>query len=363
MLESTIDIASSPIAQTGLDAQTMAAGQVVAQQLATSEWLGPLAPIALSPFFGLTALSGIATYGPEWLQERSALFGDTSALNNPILFWTMLTLAVLTSLPRFTKVSKPLALAVENIEAYSAIIILCVVRFVGIGSTEQVATPELTAAAPIFLSAGIASLPIDFVMAIVAGINVIVINGVKLFFEFMVWLVPFPTVDAMLEAGNKTVCAGLIALYSYSPMLATVVNLLVLGVCLLVFGWTYRRLIYYREIIAGPMLAWLLPGWFKQKGTTIRAFPEDSIGSYPAVGLARITKVADRHYQVRGRWLWKRLELDLADCSVEFEAGLVAQKVTLISAEGERFAFNHRRWVRTDECYEPNESGPQFASA
>ena len=39
----------------------------ITNQITTIEWLAPLAPIALSPFFGITLLSGFACYGSEWL--------------------------------------------------------------------------------------------------------------------------------------------------------------------------------------------------------------------------------------------------------------------------------------------------------
>ncbi len=64
----------------GMEAGAIAAGEKIAEQIGASEWLGPLAPVALSPFFGLATLSGIATYGPDWLQQRSALFSEASGL-------------------------------------------------------------------------------------------------------------------------------------------------------------------------------------------------------------------------------------------------------------------------------------------
>jgi|694.fasta_scaffold00384_31 hypothetical protein len=85
------------------DTATAQTGQDFIQQLGLSDWLGPLAPIALSPFFGLALLSGTATYGPEWIQERSVMLQADGALDSPSLFWTMAALALFTSLPRLTK--------------------------------------------------------------------------------------------------------------------------------------------------------------------------------------------------------------------------------------------------------------------
>ncbi len=54
-------------------------------------------------------VTGIATYGPEWLQQRSGLFDQSSLLNSPLLLWTMLSLSIQSNLPRLSKVNNPLA--------------------------------------------------------------------------------------------------------------------------------------------------------------------------------------------------------------------------------------------------------------
>lgn len=361
MLESTWELASGQL-PSGLEMDSASAGQAVAQQLAASEWLGPLAPVALSPFFGITLLSGAATYGPDWLQQRNALFSEGSALNSPALFWAMLTLAFITSLPRFTKVSKPIALAADKLEAYSAVIILIVVRFLSVppGELQSVEPPPALTT----LSAGFASLPVDLAMSLFAALNIIVIHIVKLFFEFLVWLIPFPLIDAMLEAGNKLTCILLTSLYVFSPPLATAVNLLLLTCCLLIVGWVYRRLAYYRAIVAGPILAWLLPAWFRQRGTTVKAFTESKWRRLPSYTAIHVTKISDNHYRLRGRWLWRSEFQEFESCHVRPQAGLVADKIILTSADGIEHAFSHRKWVESDDAYarERKTSSPENAS-
>lgn len=339
--------AMEQVSLSGLDAETVAASQVVAHQVATSEWLGPLAPIALSPFFGLAVLSGSATYGPEWLQERSALFSEDSLLNSPVLFWTMAVLALLTSIPRFTKVSKPIALAAENLETYSAIIILGAVRFLGASSGAAETTVELDV--PALQAAGLASMPMDLVMTLFAALNIIVINVVKLCFEFLVMVIPFPSIDALLEIGNKAACSGLMALYMFSPVLATVLNLILLTICAFAFGWCYRRLLFYRDILAGPILAWMMPKWFAQSGTRYRAFTDGKMGGLPKCSPVTIRENADGEIEITGRWLWKSMRETLTKAKPSTTSFLViAQKTTYVTDDGE-FVFAHRRWVQADE--------------
>ena len=220
----------------------------VAQQLseavAASEWLGPLAPVALSPFFGITCLSGLALFGDEFLPANHALLRSDSPLNNPTLFAVFLVLTILTSVPRLSKVSKPLAQCVDRLEAYAGIITLLVIRYL---STQ--AAPELEPTADVVLRAGPLELSFEVCMAVATAVNILVINGVKWFFEILVWLTPIPTVDAIFEASNKLVCAALMGIYAYSPTLATAINLLILGCCLMVFVWVRRREVYYRTML------------------------------------------------------------------------------------------------------------------
>lgn len=328
------------------------ATQAWGQELGIAEWLGPLAPVALSPFFGLATLSGVATYGPEWMQQHSALLQPGSSLNNPILFWTMASLAIFTSLPRMTKVSKPIGLAAEKLEAYSAIIILIVVRMFG-SQFQQDSLLEPAQASHMVVAAGLGSFSLNLLLSLFAAINVVVINAVKLFAECLVWLIPFPSIDALVEAANKTVCAGLMGLYCYSPWLASLVNLVLLLACLLVFGWVYRRVNLYRELIAGPILAWLAPWFFAQKAQTFTAFVEESPASLARYSRVRVTMVSDREFVVSGsRWCIPfRWRLQPAANQENRSQGVLSQRLTLEDESGRSCVIVFRKWNSADALY------------
>ncbi|GAB5406980.1 MAG: hypothetical protein Aurels2KO_52110 [Aureliella sp.] len=302
-------------------------------QIAASDWLGPLAPVALSPFFGLAMLTGAATYGPDWLTERSGLLNAGGGFDSPTLFWIMAGLAVLSSLPRLSKVSKPIALACENLETYSSVIILlCIRMFV----TEQ-ATAEDGAA----LQAG---LPADILVSIAVALNIIVINGVKLFFEFMIWLVPFPSIDAILEAGNKVLCAALMGLYMFSPTLATLLNLFVLAICVLVFGWVRRRSVYYRNIIAVPLLERLFPNWFAETGDQFVAFLEHRQFGLPKY--TRMNVIQDgRTLTLSGRWWLKKVQVQLDDTQLQTRRGLLTDTLRVRSSNQEEVVLLRRKSI------------------
>ncbi len=346
-----------------LDPASQGNGPASPLPLSAAEWLGPLAPIALSPFFGLAVLSGTATYGPDWLQERSALFHPGSSLDNPWLFWTMATLALFTSLPRLTKVSKPIGLAADKLEAYSAIIILIGVRLLGSQGSAEPISPD-DPSTPLMLSAGAGTISINLVMAGFAALNVFVINCVKLFFEFLVWLIPIPTIDAVVELGNKTICSGLMAIYCYSPWLAAALNLIILSISMVVFLWVYRRLNYYQHMIVGPVLAWLFPMWFAQRDLAFPAFIKNSNCGLPRYLPVTVERL-EGEYRISGRHRFKRLELVLqpAEASSANQGGWISQRIDLKDSAGHAYTVSYRRWVKGDIHWDSSDhESPVFTS-
>ncbi|TWT91258.1 hypothetical protein [Stieleria varia] len=258
------------------DATDIAVANSWAESLHLADWLGPLAPLALSPFFGITCLSGLALWGPEWI-KNNALLGSTGPLQNEVLFGVFLVLTVLTSLPRLTKVSKPFAQAVDQLETYSVIVILLVIKFLAdsgaahSGNAGEVAMVQL----------GVLSFTVETLLAFAMVVNVIVINCVKFFFELLVWLTPIPFLDAVFEVCNKALCGLLMAVYAFSPTIATVINLIVLVLAAIILRWTGRRMRFYRTIFLDPVIArvwrsYACPDLRLSGGKGIVVFPKDS---------------------------------------------------------------------------------------
>jgi hypothetical protein len=236
------------------DQATIQRAQDIASSVAATDWLGALSPLAISPFFGMACLSGIATFGPDWIRDRSTLFDPASPLANPYLFWTMIVLTVVTSLPRFSKVSKPVALLADRLESYSVVLILVCMRL--FGGLDESAVP--VAVIPVQV-AGIEALPLDIVLAGFAWLNLIVVGTIKLFFEFLIWLTPIPALDAAFEVASKFISAALTMLYCISPFAAAMLNIVLLVLCSSVFFWVSRRMHYYLHVLAIPWL-WRLMG-------------------------------------------------------------------------------------------------------
>ena len=188
--------------------------QASMKAISTWEWLGPLAPVALSPFFAITCLAGLSQFGGDYLPLNSFI-SNNAVLKNEYVFWLFGGLTLLTSLPRLTKVSKPFAQAMDMLETYGGIITVIVLRFASSIPSGEPLEPIETA---MVVQMGWMSFPVDVLFSLAAIVNIIVINSVKFFFEVLVWLVPFPFVDALLEIANKGICAGLMAVYAYNPL-------------------------------------------------------------------------------------------------------------------------------------------------
>lgn len=222
----------APLLASGYDASQaagdVAAGNRLAGQVPWSEVMGPLAPVALSPFFGMACLSGLSLLVTRGVLPENGFLHSHPVLTHPAIFGAFLALAVFTSLPRLTKVSKPLAMVCDTLETYAGVVAVVVVQVVGRCMVDH--APEA-----VVLPAGWGAVSWDVFLAILSAVNILVIQGVRLFFELLVWASPVPLLDAMFETLNKAVCAGLLLVYAFSPWAAFALNILLFLVCLTLF--------------------------------------------------------------------------------------------------------------------------------
>jgi hypothetical protein len=172
---------------------------------------------------------------------------------------------------------------VDRLETYSVIVILLVIKIAA--SMESGETPQVA-----MVQLGTLSVTTDTLLAFAMIANVLVINSVKFFFEFLVWLTPIPLVDAVFEVCNKFVCASLMAIYAFSPTLATVINLAVLLAAAVVLRWISRRVRFYRTMILDPILAKFWSGFGQPRRPELIVFPKDSIGPFAAKSRLRISR-------------------------------------------------------------------------
>ncbi len=251
------------------------AAQQFGQSLSIAEWLGPMAPVALSPFFGVACLSGLSLFGGSWVATGNPMIGPDSPLHDTRVFGVFLVLTLLTSIPRLTKVSKPFAQAADQLESWSGVITMLVLRYMI--SSEAAVTEEPVA----MVQLGLFSFSADLVLMLAAAVNIFVISAVRFFCEVLIWLTPVPMLDAIFELCNKMVCAMLMALYAWSPMLALILNVGIFLAALLVFGWVHRREIFFRTML----LDFLRASWGSPRPADVSSmivFPVRAVGTIKA---------------------------------------------------------------------------------
>lgn len=287
--------------------------------------LGPLSPLAMSPFFGVTVLSGLAQWesttwlGP-WLSDQT-LVAKSPVLKHPATFWIFLALTVLTSLPRLTKVSKPLAQALDWVESYSVLLITLVIF--GVGWATESADGARTLAAGLsgvglsgagsdavgsagVAQAGIVALTWGAVLMVAATINYLVVHSVRFLLELLVWLSPVPLVDALFEGLNKTLCLGLLLLYAFSPLLSLLLNIAIFAGCLWLYAWLKPRLDYHWHFWIEPWWQWWFPNYRAFDGRHLWCFAEQDFGPFRRYDRLQVYVWEGKWMMIRYDWFWRK---------------------------------------------------------
>lgn len=317
------------------------ASEEISRTVSNSEWLGPLAPIALSPFFGITCLSGMSVFGDGTFVADNHFVSTNPVLKQQAVFWIFLALTLLTSLPRLTKVSKPIAQILDQVETYAGIITLVVIRFMAIPEAEVTAMYQ-----PEVMRMGFLAITGDLLLVVAAAINIFVINMVKFLFEALIWLTPFPMVDAVFEVCNKLFCAGLMAIYAWSPWVAMVINLVLFTICALIFRWAYRSVAYFRAILTDPVWKLIRPayGHFGSK-TELVVFPQDEFASFPKKSKLLLSRTENGWRIVRRNFFLfpsQVVELSDSDHEMEIQSGLFLNKLRVAGAHSGLLIFSRR---------------------
>ena len=274
--------------------------------------LGPLTPLALSPFFGITVLSGISQFADaDWAQN--VLASNTLPAKNPILkhpatFVVFLLLTIITSLPRLTKVTKPVAQALDWVESYSvlmiALIMLALEWSLGPAATgtEEVIVDSTLGTSNVIHAAGWGSWTLGSFLMIVGVFNYLIVKSVRFLFEFLIWISPVPLIDAAFELTNKVICFSLLVLYSISPWLALAINLSIFVVCILIYQWTKRRLDYHWHFWIEPWWHWLFPQRRAFDGRHLWLFADQDFGPFKKYDRLQV-------YSWEGKWMMIRYDL------------------------------------------------------
>ena len=311
----------------------------ITEKISTTEWLGPLAPVAISPFFGITCLAGMSQFGKGTVLAQNNFISNNPVLNNPAVFWTFLVLTLLTSLPRLTKVSKPMAQALDQVETYAGIITLLVMKVLGSGGGGEIETAAV-------VQLGFMSFSSDILLSIAAVINIIVINTIKFFFEVLILITPIPFLDAIFEAGKQATCAGLLAIYAFSPIVATILNLIIFIACLWAYRWIHRRVLYARNVFFDPLLALWSSSYGRPTKPELVVFNKSQLGPFAAKSRLMLKKVDDgwslRELKMFSFGLASQMHLADGANTIEMEKGMFVNHLNVTGDVTSDLLFTRR---------------------
>ena len=115
--------------------------------------------------------------------------------------------------------------------------------------------------------------------------------------------------DACFEIANKGVCAGLMAIYAFSPIVALIINIALFTACAFAFLWIKRREVFYRNMLCD----WLMNSWKAMTGSSaqttiadeLTVFPISGVDKIPAKAKCKLTKSANNKWQLHYKPLLK----------------------------------------------------------
>lgn len=323
----------------------------IVKKLNALEVLGPLAPVALSPFFGLTCLSGTSILCNKGVLPENAFLMGSDALNNGFVFAVFLLLTIVTSAPKLISATKIFAQITDQLETYAGIISYAVILM--LAQTGQGAEQEATV-----YTAGIFTFTQQGLFVCVAAVNIFVISSVRFFFELLVLISPIPALDAMFECANKAVVGLLIAIYAFNPWLAFVLNVILFLLCLLIFRWVNRRIRYLRTLLLDPFVLALKRKWSQNPGLDpdrqarkrlaqhlpeadllVKCFPSRKVGRIKTKDLCYLLRDTDQFWLLKPRLFRLPIaeELDRQHVAGEIEEGLLSYTITF-AGDGKRKA-------------------------
>ena len=105
------------------------------------------------------------------------------------------------------------------------------------------------------------------------------------------------------------------AIYAFSPTIATIINLAILLVALIIFRWISRRVRFYRTMLLDPVLSQILPSHRRPRSTELIVFPKNDLGPFQDKSRLRLTRDGDDGWLLQEANWWlpaKQFRLDVS---------------------------------------------------
>ena len=192
-----------------------------------------VAPLGINPLIALGAL-GFAAQGGHWTPPQGL-----EVVSSPWVWGTLLLLGFILKFGRSFKLTKPLAEFIGTSESV-----------LGLISTALVVWPVTESLVSTHMQAGVAA---QFGLLMFGFLAYSVVCAMRLAFDILIWISPFPLVDAAFQIAKLVVTVALILLAIFFPWVAFFVNLAIVLVSLLALRWALR-LTRFAMTVAGDMV-------------------------------------------------------------------------------------------------------------
>lgn len=214
--------------------------------------LAPLPGIAISPSLTAAALAGAALVCETQVHERLSMLCDVplvARLNKSSsrgLFFLLSAFALVCYLANTGKFQGVLGKALKVLEIGPT---LAAYFLVSRDVLDPVAPVGSQAATILAAGAG----PVLVALGLCLGLVALLL--VRLTAEVIVWLSPFPFVDAIFETGSRVVALGFLLLAFLSPAAAAVIALLSMCLAMLLVRSSLRTLAFVFRMVVRPLYA------------------------------------------------------------------------------------------------------------
>ena len=263
-------LAAGSVLARAADTTAADAGQVLGRhaaalhglQLAVAHALGPLPAIAGTPFFGLSVLATAALVADSDAVQSSrhpfaaklrdnALIREARRYASPGLLAALIALSVITYLANTGKIRGLVGKLIRAGEDSSVVVTYVLL------AASVLARADAPAPAPAQM--GLLAAPEKLAAGLALALGLVALVVVRLAFDLLVWLSPFPLVDFIFESLKLVISALWLGLYLLFPAAAAVAALVALLIALLALGWSLRVLHFAWTIVFAAMLARLFP--------------------------------------------------------------------------------------------------------
>ena len=212
-----------------------------------------------SPVFGLLSAVNSAKNNPDKFPILSKLSGSSSGIIPKVLIILAITLIFGSS----SRIIQNISSYLEDKLAILVLIGIPLLAFVVPMKADATVQYQVIHAG--FLGDFVINVE-GFLFAAMGGLNFFIISTVRYSFGSLATLFsPIPGISVIFFLSRSGFAYLMMKLYSWSPYIATAINIIIIIIALLIFRWSYRLVRYTKEVLIEPIFRRILRLIFRKQ--------------------------------------------------------------------------------------------------